>query len=68
MDSLESGDALGILADAMVGELTVDSAAVRDALDRVATGPADRAAFAEKVRRHRVELTRLRRRERELGV
>ncbi|WP_370181017.1 helix-turn-helix domain-containing protein [Rhodococcus wratislaviensis] len=68
MDSLESGDALGILADAMVGELTVDSAAVRDALDRVAAGPADRAAFAEKVRRHQVELSRLRRRERELGV
>ncbi|MFD6060374.1 helix-turn-helix domain-containing protein [Rhodococcus wratislaviensis] len=68
MDSLESGDALGILADAMVGELTVDSAAVRDALDRVAAGPADRAAFAEKVRRHQAELSRLRRRERELGV
>ncbi|ABG97024.1 conserved hypothetical protein [Rhodococcus jostii RHA1] len=67
-DSRENGDSLGILADAMVGELTVDSAAVRDALDRVATGPADRAAFAEKVRRHQVELTRLRRRERELGV
>ncbi|MGV9862033.1 helix-turn-helix domain-containing protein [Rhodococcus koreensis] len=68
MDSRESGDALGILADAMVGELTVDSAAVREALDRIAAGPAGRAAFAEKVRRHQAELTRLRRRERELGV
>ncbi|ANS26234.1 GAF domain protein [Rhodococcus opacus] len=68
MDSRENGDALGVLADAMVGELSVDSVAVREALDRVAAGPADRAAFAEKVRRHQVELTRLRRRERELGV
>ncbi|RZL85150.1 MAG: GAF domain-containing protein [Rhodococcus sp. (in: high G+C Gram-positive bacteria)] len=68
MESRESGAALGVLADAMVGERTVDSAAVREALEQVSAGPAETAAFTERVRRHQAELTRLRRRERELGV
>ncbi|WP_241031988.1 helix-turn-helix domain-containing protein [Rhodococcus pseudokoreensis] len=68
MDSRTKPGALGILVDAVVGNVALDSPEMGAVFERLRIHAPERAAFTEKVRRHQGELTRLQRRERELGV
>lgn len=68
MDSRTKPPALGILIDVVVGNLAIDSPEVGALFERFRVHAPERAAFAEKARHHQGELTRLQRRERELGV
>ena len=68
MDSPGKRSALGILVDAVVGNVAIDSPEVGAVFERFQVQASERAAFTEEVRRHQGQLTRLQRRERELGV
>ena len=68
MDSPEKRSALRILVDAVVGNVAIDSPEVGAVFERFRVQGSERAAFTADVRRHQGELSRLQRRERELGV
>lgn len=65
---MDGDGALGALTDAVFGHLDTGADRVRAAFERIGATPAERSAFVEAVGRHRVEVSRLERRERELAA
>lgn len=68
MDSRNRAGSLATVVDAVAGRLPLDSLEIAVVFERFRVHAPERAAFAQKVRRHQEDLDRLRRRERELGV